>query len=548
MNQPNNYVTPYINDDNDHHHHDNSKTNAGVPSLPPIPVVSQPTTTSYHRLPVQQAPLVYSQTSLGYSESHLPPANSSANIFPDDIYELPLGQKLSDFEELHIYNFDSLFISPRPNPKLLSRGTLKSLYSGFNFPEDKSLDGGYPVPMIGKKMMYNNVFGWWNEPMFFKGLLAKGSSSSTSLETTWKELVKNGFYGFFREDLIGAILRNTDIVNWETYKSKVKNIVICDRPNERFVPLVKEILQSRTGLGDMISVVMFKKNIGQSNYSFKNKILIQELTGNKNIKAISIYDDIKGIKTYQDLIIEGNYSSSLIPTYVEIISPVYYMHPVRERYLLEQFINANNTRILTRNLQEQYSLIRLRKSFFKTGYIISDESKELLVQSFGKLCNMFPSQTKDHHYYDPSLVNSQISSKLEVQLNIIEISKSKVGDKRLEQIGGFGGTFTWEVAAVGSIQNIAYFAALKPQRYFPRMGFHPPPNFTPFATMYEVPVLVISCVPSFVVTSNIPSKIDNWEPINFPLEITSTLGFVEMFGIVKLGGKKIKAYKHGWNE
>lgn len=420
-----------------------------------------------------------------------------------------------------------------------------------------------------------NYFGWWAESIFTSYASISNESTHNSVSNQQqveivqfaRRLASGELDDLYRQDVLDAL-------RLSIADPTVLTVIICYRPPLSYQWVVEKILAAKQLL-HRVDMKLF----GFDKYLTPQKFRIavaEEITKyfGKQAEELVVYDRKENISGWQEAInrsiaeneqleyeqtqhrlatkvaqfqkeaaeaektlaqvqAEGPAQLPMVPSYVPIVQPVFYLDPLRERYLVEEFIERNNLVVdsmITQakaqaQLQSQaqaqstaksniidfpkLDLLRLKKSIYATAYLVNEESQKELVLRFGGIIRL---------------------TGLHWGIDNIPIVKDTMSKAKLLQLGGLGSRQVWQVESIGSVLDRIFAAKLRLVK-----GSSDAVTMARQAnTMYSVPMLVIA-YNSYTesVSAKLAEKIEVWQPVP-PFNIETTLGFVHRFAIERL--------------
>lgn len=180
---------------------------------------------------------------------------------------------------------------------------------------------------------------------------------------------------------------------------------------------------------------------------------------------------------------------------IQVIEECAYLDPVTETAEVQRMINAHN--LAQRNqalakVKSPYSRLRIKRTIFYTGYLLSQEDSNRLAQNV--LGPLLP----------PGLSES---NNLKIMANNILITPRPAPKSVLEKIGGMGKKLSWQVTGTACFENRIWAARVSPI-----------PTTATYYTENPLPLIVLA-----VRKGSRPidaGRIQNWHPV--PAEVAMT--------------------------
>lgn len=180
---------------------------------------------------------------------------------------------------------------------------------------------------------------------------------------------------------------------------------------------------------------------------------------------------------------------------IQVSEECAYLDPVTETAEVQRMINAHNLAQRNQSLakiKSPYARLRIKRTVFYTGYLVSQEDSLRLVQDL--LGPLLP----------PGLSES---NNLKYMANSILITPRPAPKSVLEKIGGMGKKLSWQVTGTACFENRIWAARVSPI-----------PVTAPYYTENPSPLVVLA-----VRKGSRPvdaGKIQNWHPV--PTEMAMT--------------------------
>ncbi|KXH40412.1 tat pathway signal sequence [Colletotrichum simmondsii] len=366
--------------------------------------------------------------------------------------QLPAVDKI---KALHIYDFDNtLFKTPLPNPALWSGPTIGVLSS-----QDVICNGG-----------------WWHDSRI---LSATGEGADTEEKCAWE--------GWWNEKIV-------ELVKLSVKQKDALCVLLTGRSERGFGELIKRMIHSKGLEFDMVGLKPAVSPTNQnfsSTMHFKQLFLTAVMETYKNAEEIRIYEDRpKHVKGFRDFMTEYNRKQNINATrtrgpitaeVVQVADMSTTLDPVVEVAEVQHMINLHNEEIGKQSSDIRPQRLRIKKTVYFTGYLISKEDTAQLMK-MAQIPSGLPEQELKFH------------------ANNILICPRPCPASILEKVGGMGSKMKWEVTGIACFENSIWAASLRPV-----------PATAKFHTDNPSPLVVLALRKGARPVD--AGKIQNWQPI-----------------------------------
>ncbi|KAK0370035.1 tat pathway signal sequence [Colletotrichum limetticola] len=366
--------------------------------------------------------------------------------------QLPAVDKI---KALHIYDFDNtLFKTPLPNPALWSGPTIGVLSS-----QDVICNGG-----------------WWHDSRI---LSATGEGADTEEKRAWE--------GWWNEKIV-------ELVKLSVKQKDALCVLLTGRSERGFGELIKRMIHSKGLEFDMVGLKPAVSPTNQnfsSTMHFKQLFLTAVMETYKNAEEIRIYEDRpKHVKGFRDFMTEYNRKQNINATrtrgpitaeVVQVADMSTTLDPVVEVAEVQHMINLHNEEIGKHSSDVRPQRLRIKKTVYFTGYLISKEDTAQLMK-MAQIPSGLPEQELKFH------------------ANNILICPRPCPASILEKVGGMGSKMKWEVTGTACFENSIWAASLRPV-----------PATAKFHTDNPSPLVVLALRKGARPVD--AGKIQNWQPI-----------------------------------
>ncbi|KAM5352085.1 hypothetical protein ACJ41O_004808 [Fusarium nematophilum] len=357
-------------------------------------------------------------------------------------------------KSLHVYDFDNtLFKTPLPNPALWNGPTIGTLSN-----QEVFVNGG-----------------WWHDSRI---LAATGEGIDTEEKRAW-----DGWWNDKVVDLVRLSIKQKDALC----------VLLTGRSERGFGELIRRMVTAKGLEFDMIGL---KPQVSPSNQRFQSTMHFKQLflealmETYKQAEDIRVYEDRpKHTKGFRDFFAEYNRRQNVMPTRGPLVADVVQvadcattLDPVVEVAEIQHMINIHNevvSKQSSRNMRQ--NRLRIKKTVFFTGYMISPEDTKRLIKLAQIPQNMPQHELKYHG-------------------NNILICPRPCPASILEKVGGMGSKMKWEVTGVSCFENSIWAAQLRPV-----------PQHAKFHTDNPSPLVVLALRKGARPID--AGKIQNWQPL-----------------------------------
>ncbi|CAM1503791.1 Fc.00g013820.m01.CDS01 [Cosmosporella sp. VM-42] len=364
--------------------------------------------------------------------------------------QLPAVDKI---KSLHVYDFDNtLFKTPLPNPSLWNGPTIGTLSS-----QDVFVNGG-----------------WWHDSRI---LAATGEGAEQEEQRGWD--------GWWNEKIV-------ELVRLSIKQKDALCILLTGRSERGFAELIKKMAAAKDLDFDMVGLkpqVSPTNQRFQSTMHFKQLFLEALMETYKNAEDIRVYEDRpKHTKGFRDFFAEYNRRQNIMPTrgpltaeVVQVADTSTTLDPVVEVAEVQHMINMHNEVVSKQPYQTRQNKLRIKKTVFFTGYMLTPEDTKKLI-TLAKIPTNFPQNELKYH------------------ANNILICPRPCPGSILEKVGGMGSKMSWEVTGTACFENSIWAACLRPV-----------PSTAKFHTDNPSPLVVLALRKGARPID--AGKIQNWQPI-----------------------------------
>ena len=318
---------------------------------------------------------------------------------------------------------------------MLSRSELKAIIV-FKTPlPNPALWNGATIGALSHPDVFVNG-GWWHDSRI---LAATGKGLEEEEKRAW--------IGCWNEKIV-------QLVELSMKQPDALCVLLTGRSEHGFADLIKTILASRGLKFDMVGL---KPKVSPTNQSFQSTMHFKQLFLNalmetySKAKEIKIYEDRpKHTAGFRNFFEEYNRRQTLEPTrgplkadVVQVADTCLPLDPVAEVTEVQHMINAHNDMVSKGTAGPGKSIMRIKKTVFFTGYMISSEDSERLK----KLANI-PTNIPSHE--------------VKYHGNNVMICPRPCPSALLDKVGGIGNRLIWEVTGVGSLDKSIWAARIRP--------------------------------------------------------------------------------------
>ncbi|KAI5466454.1 hypothetical protein BGZ63DRAFT_347250 [Mariannaea sp. PMI_226] len=360
---------------------------------------------------------------------------------------------VESIKALHVYDFDNtLFKTPLPNPLLWN---------------------GPTIGQLSNQQVFING-GWWHDNRI---LAATGEGIEKEEPRAWE--------GWWNDKII-------ELVRLSVMQKDALCVLLTGRSEHGFADLIGKMAKSKDLDFDMIGL---KPRVSPTNQGFSSTMHFKQLflealmETYKDAKEIRVYEDRpKHTKGFRDFFAAYNQKQNITPTRGQLIADVIQvvdtsttLDPVVEVAEVQRMINIHNNIVSKLPAHTRQKELRIKKTVFFTGYMISPEDTKKLLKLAQIPTNMPQNELKYH-------------------ANNILICPRPCPASILEKVGGMGSRMKWEVTGTACFENSIWAACLRPV-----------PATAKFHTDNPSPLVVLALRKGARPID--AGKIQNWQPI-----------------------------------
>ncbi|KAJ5692470.1 hypothetical protein N7462_001893 [Penicillium macrosclerotiorum] len=377
---------------------------------------------------------------------------------------------ISQIRTIHVYDFDNtLFLSPLPNPQLWNGSTIGFLQAWETFANG----------------------GWWHDPNI---LSATGKGMEIEEPRGWD--------GWWNEQIFRLVKLSME-------QKDALTVLLTGRGEANFADLIKRMAASKGLEFDLIGLKPEVGPAGQrfsSTMTFKQQFLEELVYTYDEAEEIRVYEDrVKHVKAFRDFfevmnrsLQDGQAPVSRKPLNAEVIQVTEgctYLDPVTETAEVQRMINSHN--LANRNpslnkTKSPYARLRIKRTVFYTGYLISQKDSHRIVQDL--LSQILPHGLTE-------------SNDLKYMANSILITPRPASRPILDKVGGMGKKLNWQITGTGVFENRIWAARVAPV----------PPS-AKFHTENPLPLIVLACRKGSRPAD--AGKIQNWQPVSSEMALS----------------------------
>ncbi|KAI9690073.1 MAG: hypothetical protein M1820_010037, partial [Bogoriella megaspora] len=406
-----------------------------------------------------------------YSQAWPKPANGTVHTLTGlkrwscEEKQIPSVDKV---KSIHVYDFDNtLFRTPLPNKQIWHQTTIGSLQN-----QDAFVNGG-----------------WWHDNVL---LTATGEGLSKEEPRAWN--------GWWNEEIVR-------LVELSMEQNDALCVLLTGRSERNFADIIKRMAKSKKLEFDMTCL---KPAVGPRNQKFastqkfKQDLLWDIVYTYKDADEIRVYEDrpkhVKAFKDFfqtlnQTLLLPDNHfpRKAINAEVIQVPEDSVTLDPVVEVTEIQRMINNHNITIREGKAPEFTYPFQINRSVFYTGYMISPETTNQLVQ----------------------LVNLPENGQGDIQFlaNNILITPRSAPPHVLEKAGGIGRKLHWRVTGLATLEGKLWAARVAP---VPENAKYYTDDLTPSIVL----ALKRGARPGDV------SKISKWSPVSpdNQIEFDTTVG------------------------
>ncbi|KAI9845418.1 MAG: hypothetical protein M1837_004896 [Sclerophora amabilis] len=276
------------------------------------------------------------------------------------------------------------------------------------------------------------------------------------------------------------------------------NVLLTGRSEHAFSDLVKRIVTSKKLDFDIICL---KPEVGPKNQHFPTTMLFKQafledlMNTYKDADEIRVYEDRpKHVKGFRDFFANFRRSpmtanphasnQAITAEVIQVSEGVKTLDPVTETAEVQRMVNDHNlslSRLRSPAAPHQLSLLKIKRTIFYTGYLISPTDSTKLLQLV-------------------SLPSTLPDGEVKILANNILITPRPCPRSILDKVGGIGRKLSWQVTGTGVFENKIWAATVRP---IPETAKHYTEN--------PIPMVVLALRKTArPIDAN---RIQNWQPI-----------------------------------